>query len=309
MCVFNAENWVQKSIESVIAQDYNNWEFIIVNDGSTDNTKKIIESYLIKDNRIKIFNKENSGLTKSLNYGFKRCNGKYIARLDADDVCLPNRLSTQNNFLQQNPEVVLCGSYHYEKNEETNKLKLCKYPKSNKELKNNLLNVKKFFSHSSSIFLKNSVKDFEGYSEKFKKTQDFDLWLKLSSVGKIACIDKPLVEILKHHKSISKSDKGFNQYSYGIVAASSYLIYEQKNIWLDKIMDEKTWDNMMQDANDIIQSEPYVKGLMLDKKKLASQPIQLFKNYKYIYHWLIFKFFGSSLPIKLSKIIIKSHNI
>ena len=67
MCVYNAENWVQKSIESVIAQDFNNWEFIIVNDGSTDNTEKIIKSYSIKDNKIKIYNKENTGLTKSLN--------------------------------------------------------------------------------------------------------------------------------------------------------------------------------------------------------------------------------------------------
>ncbi len=309
MSVFNAENWVQKSIESVISQDYNNWEFIIVNDGSTDNTKKIIEDYLISDSRIKIYNKENTGLTKSLNYGLERCSGKYIARLDADDICLPNRLSTQYNFMQQNPEVVLCGSYHYEKNGYTNKYKLCKYPKSNEGLKNNLLNVKNFFSHSSSMFLKNAVREFEGYSEKFKKTQDFDLWLKLSSMGKIACIDKPLVEILKHDNSISNSDRGFDQYSYGVVAASSYLIYKEKNIWLDKILDEKTWDNMMQDVNDLIQSEPYVIGLMLDKKKLALQPFQLIKNYKYIYHWLIFKLFGSSLPIKISKKIIKSHNI
>ena len=309
MSVYNAEKWVDKSIKSILDQSFKNWEFIIVNDGSSDKTKEILEKYSKADERIKIFNKENTGLTKSLNYGLKRCNGKYIARLDADDLCLPNRLSTQYNFMQQNPEVVLCGSYHYEKNEDINKIRLCKYPKSNKGLKNNLLNVKGFFSHSSSMFLKDSVNDFKGYSQKFKKTQDFDLWLKLSSVGKMACIDQPLVEILKHDNSISKSDKGFDQYSYGVVAASLYFIFKEKNIWLDKTMDEKTWNNMMQYANDIIQKEPYVKGLMLDKKKLAFKPIQLIKNYKYIYHWLIFKLFGSSLPIKLSKKIIKSHKI
>ncbi len=309
MSAYNAEKWIDKSIKSVLDQSFKNWEFIIVNDGSSDKTKEILEKYSKADERIKIFNKENTGLTKSLNFGLERCNGKYIARLDADDLCLPNRLSTQYDFMQQNPEVVLCGSYHYEKNGDTNNLKLCKYPKSNNELKNNLLNVREFFSHSSSMFLKDTVKDFDGYSERFKKTQDFDLWLKLSSVGKMSCIDQPLVEILKHDNSISKSNKGFDQYSYGVVAASLYLIYEEKNIWLDKIMDEKTWDNMMQEANDIIQSEPYVKGLMLDKRKLAYQPIQLIKNYKYISHWLIFKFFGSSLPIKLSKKIIKSHDI
>ena len=95
MSCYNSEKWVHKSIDSIIKQTFKDWELIIINDGSTDNTRKILESYSATDRRIKVYNKENSGLTDSLNFGLNKCNGSLIARIDADDRALPERLKFQ----------------------------------------------------------------------------------------------------------------------------------------------------------------------------------------------------------------------
>lgn len=85
MCVYNSQQYLSEAIESILKQSYNNFEFIIVNDASTDDSKLIIKSY--QDKRIKYFeNKSNFGLTFSLNFGLKQCKGEFIARMDADDI-------------------------------------------------------------------------------------------------------------------------------------------------------------------------------------------------------------------------------
>ncbi|HIF01788.1 MAG TPA: glycosyltransferase family 2 protein [Nitrospinaceae bacterium] len=87
MPVYNNQKYLQKSIESILTQTVGDYEFIIVNDGSTDSSEKIIKNYQEKDDRIILLTQENQGVTKSLNKGIKNCRGKYIARMDADDVC------------------------------------------------------------------------------------------------------------------------------------------------------------------------------------------------------------------------------
>jgi glycosyltransferase involved in cell wall biosynthesis len=110
MSVYNGEKYLCEAIDSILNQTFENFEFLIVNDGSTDRTLEILQSY--RDPRIKVINNErNIGLTASLNKGLKIAKGEYVARMDADDVSFPHRLEQQKAFLDRNPRVAMVGSW------------------------------------------------------------------------------------------------------------------------------------------------------------------------------------------------------
>ena len=109
MAVYNAQKYVSDAIESILCQTYNDFEFIIIEDGSSDESLKIIQSY--SDPRIKVIrNKENLKLIKSLNLGLQKACGRYIVRMDADDVSRPDRIEKQVNYMESHPDCVLCGT-------------------------------------------------------------------------------------------------------------------------------------------------------------------------------------------------------
>ena len=110
MPAFNAEKFIQTSMESIISQTYQNFELLIINDGSSDNTLEIIEKFKKQDERIILINRKKSGLATSLNQGISLCKGQYIARMDADDIAIPERLNVQLNFLVNNPSIDLVAS-------------------------------------------------------------------------------------------------------------------------------------------------------------------------------------------------------
>lgn len=108
MSVYNGETYLAEAIESVINQTFKNWELIIINDCSTDSTEKILSDFSVRDERIKVYpNEINLKLPTSLNKAISLCTGKYIARMDADDICLPDRLEKQYKFMQEHSDVAL----------------------------------------------------------------------------------------------------------------------------------------------------------------------------------------------------------
>ena len=110
MSAYNSEKFISKSIDSILAQTFKNFELIIINDSSIDKTKDIIETYRKKDKRIKIIcNRQNLGPAKSRNRALKIAKGEYIAIMDSDDVSLPKRLEVQYHFLENNPDIFLIG--------------------------------------------------------------------------------------------------------------------------------------------------------------------------------------------------------
>ena len=115
---YNEEEYLEECIESILTQTYENIELIIINDGSNDNTKGIIDNIALVDNRVIPVHQENVGLTKSLNNGLKLAQGKYIARQDADDKSEPNRIEIQKKFLDENPDISLCFTWRKIINEE-----------------------------------------------------------------------------------------------------------------------------------------------------------------------------------------------
>lgn len=212
MSCYNAERWLSSAIESVLAQTFQDFEFILINDGSNDNTWALIQSYYNKDHRIVPINKPNSGLADSLNQGIKIAQGQWIARLDADDICLPNRLELQLQFADQNPNIVLLGGSFYEIDEHGQTVKINHYPTNHDTLVRNLERLQRFFPHSSAFYKRSAIQQIGGgYNTRIKRAEDWDLWLRLSEIGEIACLDQTIVHIRKHADQISLHQSGSRQ--------------------------------------------------------------------------------------------------
>lgn len=190
MSVYNAEKYLRESIESILNQTYTEFEFIIVNDGSTDSSLEIIKSY--KDERIVLINQNNTGLAKSLNNGIEKSRSIFIARMDADDISLPDRLQKQYEFLSQNPEYVVIGSNAKNIDINGNYIHTSDLTTSNIQCKNKLPETP--FIHPSVMFRKNAFCEAGKYPEYMLKAQDLILFSKISKYGKIANIEEPLIK-------------------------------------------------------------------------------------------------------------------
>lgn len=198
MSVYNSENFLEESIKSILNQTFKNFEFIIINDFSTDNSLNIIKKYKKIDNRIVLINnKSNLGLTKSLNIGINNAQGKFIARLDSDDLAIPTRLEKQYNFLTKNKEITLVGSGIYQMYTDFERIK--KVLTNHKKIKKKLTS-KNCLIHSTIMFRNDNYI----YREKFVYSQDYDLYLNLLSKNKkIENINEPLVKYRVHKGAIS----------------------------------------------------------------------------------------------------------
>ena len=197
MSVFNGEDCVSVAIESILGQDFVDFEFIIVNDGSLDNTKAIIESY--SDKRILLINQLNNGLTKSLNVAIEHSSGKYIARQDADDVSYPSRLRKQIELMERSNDVVLVGSRAIINN---NGL-VSTSPYLGESIVRHKLKRFKVFVHSSVMFRKKTFYKIGLYNERFITSQDYDAWIRLLKFGRLLIINDALLERNLSKESIS----------------------------------------------------------------------------------------------------------
>jgi glycosyltransferase involved in cell wall biosynthesis len=178
MSVYNAEKYLAGAIESILNQTFQDFEFIIVNDASTDSTEEILKQF--DDPRIKIIkNSENLGLTESLNIGIKTTKGKYIARMDGDDISLPERLEKQFSFMEMNPAVGLLSSWYNFINETEKRLKACYLPVEDKTLRERLIHINQF-CHGAAMIRKEALDTVGLYRTFFRYAQDYDLWLRIS---------------------------------------------------------------------------------------------------------------------------------
>jgi len=190
MPVYNAEKYLIEAIESIINQSYQQFEFLIIDDGSTDNSLNIIKSFA--DPRIHLIRfQKNNKLIYALNEGIRMAKGDYIARMDADDVSHPDRLKIQMDFLQKHSDVVLLGSDYQVIDERSKK---CEYRSTlvKDALIRKSLCVTNPFAHGATIFRKQEALAVGGYDSNFFLAEDLELWIKLAKLGKLANIPLPL---------------------------------------------------------------------------------------------------------------------
>ncbi len=224
MSCYNAGQWLQPAVESALAQSFEDLELILIDDGSTDETPQILAAMRESDRRIVVLTRENSGLARSLNAGIRRAQGSWIARLDADDLCEPERIERQMRYLRNYPDVVLLGSGFTEIDARGDAVKEQRYPADHGKLVRNLQKLRRMFPHSSAIFSREAASQAGLYNHLFRKSQDWDLWLRLSERGRIACIPDSLVRIRKHGAQISSSGQGPSQFVYGTGAIVCHFL-------------------------------------------------------------------------------------
>jgi len=197
MSVYNGEGYLREAVESILNQTFTDFEFIIVNDGSTDGSLEIIQSY--KDERIKVINNgENIGLTKSLNKALKQARGEYIARQDADDISLSNRFEEQIKYFEEHPEVSLLGTSIYSIDKDG------KIVGKRIALANPVKQLSKGnqFSHGSVMVKKGVVDQLGGYNELIKYSQDYELWLRIAKHYEVRNLTQVLCEMRFHGENV-----------------------------------------------------------------------------------------------------------
>lgn len=196
MSTFNAGKYLRNAIDSILNQTFKNFEFIVINDGSTDQSEQILATH--KDKRIKIIkNEKNIGLSKSLNIGIKQSRAKFIARMDSDDISLPERLSKQINFMNRHPEISVLGSAYYEMDERGHIKTLYQVFIEDAQIKRILSfnTIMAYIPHPTVMFLKDALLDVGLYNEGLKTTQDKDLFIRLAAKGyKFANLSEPLLK-------------------------------------------------------------------------------------------------------------------
>jgi glycosyltransferase involved in cell wall biosynthesis len=203
MPVYNGEKYLAESIKSILEQTEKNFIFLIINDGSTDDSGKIIREFT--DPRIVILdNNENCGLVYSLNRGIDFADTKYIARMDADDLARPERLERQLSFMDTNFDVGICGSYvrYFGNHSDGNVFKMALH---SEEIKAELI-FSSPYSHPSVIMRKEFLDKYHlHYDENYKNIEDFDLFQRASRLFKMANIPEILLDYRKVETSISST--------------------------------------------------------------------------------------------------------
>jgi len=264
MPCYNAEKYIAEAIESVLNQTYTDFEFIIINDASTDKSLDIIKEYAKKDKRIKFLNNErNVGISETRNKGIRLAEGKYIATHDADDISLPTRFEEQISHLERIPSCGVVGSYLEIFDSETGKvLGIRKYAENDKDLRDKI-----FFycpvAQPASIIRKEVFIKLGLYDNRYPPAEDLDLWFRLGTEYKFSNIPKILLKYRYYAGSatttkIEKIEKisnklrwknwnnkayyfGFNEFSFNLLhLISIYIIPSHFKLWLfNKLRDER----------------------------------------------------------------------
>lgn len=308
MCVYNAEKYLADSIESILNQSFENFEFIIVEDNSKDNSKKIIKRFLISEKRIKLIsNKNNLGAAKSRNRALQIARGKYIAIMDADDISLKDRLKIEWDYLEKHPEIFMIGGGVILIDEKGNKLKEAINHLNEKEIRKTL-SSKNCFYHPSVMFRKDKkIK----YRDKIYYCEDYDLYLTMLTHNKrITIIPDILIKYRINSGSISLSKK-----------AKQMLFSKQvRQFYLDRIKYGKdnysefdaekilSYDIKNSKDREVLKYEILGAFLSEDLKKLRRISKRYLKIHGYsskIFLYYSFSFLGKEINRLIKKLTLK----
>jgi glycosyltransferase involved in cell wall biosynthesis len=232
MPAHNAEKYIAEAISSVLAQTFTAFELLVVDDGSTDKTNAVIDQF--NDNRIRLIRQPHSGVALTLNKGLQEAQGEYIARFDADDICLPGRLQAQADFLNSHPDYVLTGSdaeYISENGEHLFDFSCMGH--SHEEIVQHFYEYCPFI-HSAVMFRKEAVLKTGGYSAHSHNFEDYLLWTQLLKYGKYNNIPQQLIRVRFNPESVTIDEKWrgrrFRELKKAIILRGSVTPAEGKEI-------------------------------------------------------------------------------
>ncbi len=205
LAVCNGQQYLREALDSVLAQTFRDFEFLIIDDGSTDQTLPVLKEYEKRDPRIRLISRPNKGLTNTLNEGLALARGEYLARMDADDVCLPNRFEKQIEYLQQHPNCVLLGSRVLLMDPQGWPIReMCK-EQTHEQIDAAHLNRGWPVVHPAVMMRLSALKQIGGYRDEFNTLEDLDLFLRLAEVGRLANLPDLLLRYRQHFASVTHS--------------------------------------------------------------------------------------------------------
>jgi glycosyltransferase involved in cell wall biosynthesis len=206
MAAYNSFPYVKNCVDSILNQSFNDFEFIIIDDGSTDGTGDYLQNRAKLDHRIHLIQQQNQGLTKSLNKGLKIAKGEFIARIDADDIAVSNRFEKQVNYLNQHQDVVLLGSSIEMMTADGLPMGLRILDKKHSQIRKKLLQGDSCaLSHPAVMFRKDVAIDIGGYDESYPVGQDLDFFLRMSEKGKVENLPDSLLFWRQHKQSVNRT--------------------------------------------------------------------------------------------------------
>ena len=210
MSAYNAGAFLRESVNSILAQTFEDFEFVIVNDGSTDDSAEYLDS--ITDPRVIVIHQENKGLGKPQNQHMKSCRGKYIVRMDADDISAPTRIAKQFAVLEHDPDLIMVGCYFQFFGPSGNKSPVSKQPTSHQAILSGMLSGWHTMAHATVMFRRSLLDNIEGYLI-CGAGEDWTLLLDAARFGKYAMVPESLYEVRLH--STSNAWKGAEKVAVG----------------------------------------------------------------------------------------------
>ncbi|MEM8520126.1 glycosyltransferase family 2 protein [Flavobacterium sp. PL12] len=324
MPVYNCELYIKEAVESILNQTYTNFELLLIDDCSNDTTLQICKSF--QDERIVIIEKEkNTGYTNSLNYGLAIAKGKYIARMDGDDISLPDRFEKQFAFMEANEDVVVCGTSF----SIIGSNKLIRVPETHNEIKVGLLKECKI-GHPAVMLRKSVLDNYRiTYDKLMEPAEDYDLWVRLSIIGKLHNLQECLLNYRIHELQVSKvrnskQEEAANKIRLKLVSLFDNSITDcQKGVYLKAIKNKELLDfkefeiliNLKQqlfkkNKNEFFNTEEFLRYWISIERTFISHYFKNRKNYSvsiFLEYIRVFSLLSSTLSVKETiKLFIKS---
>ncbi|MEM6884725.1 MAG: glycosyltransferase family 2 protein [Verrucomicrobiota bacterium] len=217
MPVYNASATLGAAVESICAQSFEDWEYIIIDDGSSDGSVALLEDWAAKEPRIRIFkNPENLGLPRSLNRGLSESRGRYIARMDADDICEPERLRKQVEWMEVHPDTVLCGTWVQFFGSKTHVRQM---PTEHEELRVKML-LEYPFEHPTLMMRRSFLQEHDlRYNESLRLSEDLDLCHRVARKGRVTNLPEPLLRLRQHDQRTHRTQPDVLKQGVGLVYA------------------------------------------------------------------------------------------
>ncbi len=260
MPAFNAERYISEAIESVLSQTHANFELIIVDDGSTDDTLAVAESYAQKDRRVKVISQPNMGIANTLNQALDLASDEWIVCMHADDVMLPNRIERQVAFIKENADVAVAGTFVYYINDNGKVIGKYQSPYISRDRVEKLVQRNKLigFTHPAVIMRKSVVKEVGGYRQEFWPAEDIDLWNRIVERGyTVLAQPEYLLKYRKHGSSAYVSKQRLSQLKVNWIKACVRRRRSGEP--------EPSWEEFLA----IRQQEPWWSWLNQERKLLA----------------------------------------
>lgn len=284
MSVYNGDLFLKEAIDSVLNQTFSDFEFIIYDDCSTDNSRKIIEGY--QDERIVLIkNNKNRGLTYNLHEGMNMATGEYLARMDADDICLSDRFEKQISYLDLHPEISILGTsvIFFD---ETGTEFIGYQPLTHDEIKVELLFGFTLLHPSVMMRLADIRKYQLNYDPYFRYSQDFDLWMRSSHLLQLANFHEPLIKMREHSKKISRALKPEQRKCSNEIRERQFMILDLNLPEEDRtILHDISSGTILFNTNKLKKLEGILILIvsMNEKKKIYNQALLLSKIHRILF--------------------------